>query len=77
MGYKEEMNIILAKAPDILTQEEITFLIERVGYLSDEERARFKSVLKRSRLTKEQLERYQERRMQVLLDLYFPVEGDK
>jgi hypothetical protein len=76
MSYKEKLNSILVKEPDTLTVDELIFLLSKVGYLSDEERKKFSPVLKRKNLTPEAIERYRERRMQVLLDLYFPAKDD-
>lgn len=63
---------IIAKGPDGLTDEELHILIGRVGYLSDDERARFSPVLKRSALTEQERWRYEHLG---LLKQYFP-EGE-
>jgi hypothetical protein len=69
MGYKEELNDILAKEPKDITEPELRILIAKVGYLSDSEREKFKSLLVRENLTKQEVDKY---RSVLLLDLYFP-----
>jgi hypothetical protein len=67
-----DMAAVLAKTPEQLSEEEVHFLIGRVGWLSDDERKRFASVLKRENLTPQEVWRY--RHLQ-LLDRYFPAAG--
>ncbi len=58
------------KAAEDLTPLEIRALIIRVGFLSDEERTRFDSVLVRDNLTDADVDRYGKLQS---LDRYFPV----
>ena len=61
------------KKPADLDANEIRALIIRVGYLSDEERVRFASVLVRGNLTEKDVDRYNKLQS---LDRYFPVGKD-
>ena len=45
MTYKEKLNSILAKEVDELSEEEITYLKIKNGYLSDSEREKFTELL--------------------------------
>ena len=71
-NWQQRLEEILAKGPEELNEEEIHILFGRVGYLYDDERAKFKPVLIRSNLTPEELYRYTHLK---LLDLYFPQGG--
>jgi len=62
-----------ARGPHELNEVEIRALIVRVGYLSDDERARFAPVLTRENLTDKDVDRYG--KLQTL-DRYFPVGKD-
>ena len=68
MGFKEKLLSIIAKEPNQLTEEEFRYLVSRIGYLSDTERAKFAPILKKPRLTKDEFEKYSELQT---LDLYF------
>lgn len=68
MGFKEEFIAIVAKNPEDLTEQEFRFLVKRVGYLSDTERAKFQSILKVSKLTEKEYDKYKDSQ---LLDTYF------
>ena len=58
------------KKADELDELEIRALIIRVGYLSDDERVRFASVLVRENLTDDDVDRYGKLQS---IDRYFPV----
>lgn len=59
------------KKPKDLTKKEIRAIITRVGFLDDNERAYYKSILVRENLTTEDYDRYGKLQ---LIDVYFPME---
>ena len=54
----EQFNEALAKNPDELTYRDNRILINKAGWLSDDERKKFKKVLAFENLTPEEEERY-------------------
>lgn len=61
------------KSPKRLTKREKTALIERVGFLDDDERAFYSSVFVREKLTEKEMDRY---RKLLLLNKYFPAKEE-
>lgn len=68
MGYRESLNSILAKLPQDLSNDEIRYLIDKVGYLSAQERNKFQSILSRDNLIPTEISKYEKLQ---LIDLYF------
>ena len=79
-GLKDEFYAAIKKEPEDFTDLDIRALIKRMGFLSDEERYKYRNILVLENLTPAEINRYQkiypERTGGGLFGQFFPKQAD-